>query len=51
MKRRVDEIATARALRQLDELARTHPQAFDRIELLSTPSALAAALGERRMVR
>ena len=29
--------------------AATHPEAFDRVELLSTPSGLAAALGERRM--
>ena len=47
MKRRVDEIATARALRKLDELARDHPEAFAPDRLPSTPSALARALGAR----
>jgi Ribbon-helix-helix protein, copG family len=44
----IDEIRTARALRKLDELARTHPEAFDPARLPSSPGELAAALGERQ---
>lgn len=51
MKRPVDEIRVARTRRKLAEHAREHPEAFERIELLSSPGGLAAALGERRMGR
>ena len=44
----IDEIRTARALRRLDELARTHPEAFDPARLPSSPAELAEALGERQ---
>ena len=43
----IDEIRSARALKQLDELARDHPEAFfDPSRLPRSPTALAAALGE-----
>ena len=47
-RRKVDEVATARILRKLDEHARAHPEAFapDRLALLSTPAKLARALDE-----
>ena len=51
MKRRVDEVRVARALKRLDKLARDHPTAFDPARLPSTPAALAEALGEKRMGR
>lgn len=43
----VDELRARRALRKLDQHRHDHPEAFDVDRLPSTPSELAAALGER----
>ena len=46
----IDEVRTARALKRLEEHRAAHPEAFAPDRLPTTPTALAAALGERRKV-